>query len=297
MADKLVRAITTDGKFRAIAIDATEMMKEAATFHDASQLGTTILGRGLIGSLMMSNAILKGEERLAVSIDGQGPAGKIVVESSAQGEVRGYVTNPQVALPLNVKQQPDVATAVGVDGFLTVTKDYGTNEPFTGKVALATGEIGDDLTYYMAKSEQIPSAVAVSVLVDPDGSVVTAGGFMVSTLPDATTEDIEQLETRLGNFPAISTQMMEGYTPSDLLHNLFGTEELQILTTTEVALYPAITKHEYARMLATLPLSELQAILAEDHGIEIVDRFTGKVINFDETQLQAIIASKDASGL
>jgi molecular chaperone Hsp33 len=91
--------------------------------------------------------------------------------------------------------------------------------------------------------------------------------------------------------------MMEGYTPSDLLQNLFGAEELQILTTTEVSLYPAITRHEYARMLATLPLSELQAILAEDHGVEIVDRFTGKVINFDETQLQAIIASKDASGL
>lgn len=202
MADKLIRAVTDDGKFRAIAIEATDMMKTVATFHDASQLGITILGRALLGSLMVSNAILKGDERLAISIDGQGPAGKVVVEASAQGEVRGYVTNPKVTLPLTPKGQPDVANAVGTDGFLSVTKDFGANEPFTGQVALVTGEIGDDLTYYMAKSEQIPSAVAVSVLVDPDGTVVTAGGFMVSTLPDATDEDIAALEDKLANFPA-----------------------------------------------------------------------------------------------
>lgn len=297
MADKLIRAVTDDGKFRAIAIEATDMMKTVATFHDASQLGITILGRALLGSLMVSNAILKGDERLAISIDGQGPAGKVVVEASAQGEVRGYVTNPKVTLPLTPKGQPDVANAVGTDGFLSVTKDFGANEPFTGQVALVTGEIGDDLTYYMAKSEQIPSAVGVSVLVDPDGTVVTAGGFMVSTLPDATDEDIAALEDKLANFPAISTQMLEGFTPSDLLNNLFGEEQVKVLSTTEVNLYPEIAKHDYARMLATLPLTELQEILAEDHGVEIIDRFTGKIINFDENELQAIIASKDANGL
>ena len=202
-----------------------------------------------------------------------------------------------MTLPLTPKGQPDVANAVGTDGFLSVTKDFGANEPFTGQVALVTGEIGDDLTYYMAKSEQIPSAVAVSVLVDPDGTVVTAGGFMVSTLPDATDEDIAALEDKLANFPAISTQMLEGFTPSDLLNNLFGEEQVKVLSTTEVNLYPEIAKHDYARMLATLPLTELQEILAEDHGIEIIDRFTGKIINFDENELQAIIASKDANGL
>ena len=297
MADKLVRAVTNDGKFRAIAIEATDMMKTVATFHDASQLGITVLGRALLGSLMVSNAILKGDERLAISIDGQGPAGKIVVEASAQGEVRGYVSNPQVTLPLTSQGQPDVAKAVGTDGYLSVRKDFGTDEPFTGQVALVTGEIGDDLTYYMAKSEQIPSAVAASVLVDPDGTVVTAGGFMISTLPDATDEDITSLEDKLANFPAISTQMLDRFTPTDLLNKLFGVDQVKVLTTTEVNLYPEIAKHDYARMLATLPLSELQEILAEDHGIEIVDRFTGKIINFDENELQAIIASKDANGL
>ncbi|KIU20615.1 Hsp33 family molecular chaperone HslO [Weissella cibaria] len=297
MTDTLVRAVTTDGNFRAIAIDATEMMAEVAKFHEASQLGTTVLGRALLGSLMVSNAILKGDERLAVVINGDGPAGKIVVEASAQGEVRGYVTNPTVELPLTAKGMQDVAGAVGSNGFLQVTKEIGEGDPFTGQVELMTGEIGDDLTYYMAKSEQIPSAVAVSVLVDPDGTVAAAGGFMISALPDASDEDITALEDKFANLPSISSQLVEGHTPMDLLFNLFGKDDVKLLATTEVALYPEISKRDYERMLATLPMKDLQEMLAEDHGVEIVDRFTGKKIQFDEAELSGIIAAKDAEGL
>lgn len=297
MTDTLVRAVTTDGNFRAIAIDATEMMAEVAKFHEASQLGTTVLGRALLGSLMVSNAILKGDERLAVVINGDGPAGKIVVEASAQGEVRGYVTNPTVELPLTAKGMQDVAGAVGSNGFLQVTKEIGEGDPFTGQVELMTGEIGDDLTYYMAKSEQIPSAVAVSVLVDPDGTVAAAGGFMISALPGASDEDITALEDKLANLPSISSQLVEGHTPMDLLFNLFGKDDVKLLATTEVALYPEISKRDYERMLATLPMKDLQEMLAEDHGVEIVDRFTGKKIQFDEAELSGIIAAKDAEGL
>ena len=297
MTDTLVRAVTTDGNFRAIAIDATEMMREVATFHEASQLGTTVLGRALLGSLMVSNAVLKGEERLAVVMDGNGPVGKIVVEASAQGEVRGYVTNTTVELPLTAMGQQDVAGAVGNNGFLSVTKDFGEGEPFTGQVQLVTGEIGDDLTYYMAKSEQIPSAVAVSVLVNPDGTVAAAGGFMISALPDAADEDITALEEKLAHVPAISSQLLEGHAPMDLLANLFGKDNVKQLTTTEVSLYPEISKREYERMLATLPMKDLQEMLDEDHGVEVVDRFTGKKIQFDEAELAGIIAAKDAEGL
>ena len=297
MTDTLVRAVTTDGNFRAIAIDATEMMAEVSKFHEASQLGTTVLGRALLGSLMVSNAILKGDERLAVVINGDGPAGKIVVEASAQGEVRGYVTNPTVELPLTAKGMQDVAGAVGSNGFLQVTKEIGEGDPFTGQVELMTGEIGDDLTYYMAKSEQIPSAVAVSVLVDPDGTVAAAGGFMISALPDASDEDITALEDKLANLPSISSQLVKGHTPMDLLFNLFGKDDVKLLATTEVALYPEISKRDYERMLATLPMNDLQEMLAEDHGVEIVDRFTGKKIQFDEAELSGIIAAKDAEGL
>lgn len=297
MVDTLIRTTTVDGNFRAIAINATEMMQKAATFHDASPLGVEILGRALVGSLLVSNAILKGEERLAVTIDGNGPAGKIVVEASAEGQVRGYVTNPKVELPLLDNRQFDVARAVGQDGFLRVTKEIEFGEPFTGSVELITGQIGDDFTYYMAKSEQIPSAVAVSIAVNPDGTVAAAGGFIISALPDATTEAIAGLETKLGQLSSISGQLMEGYTPFDLMEQVFGEGEIKLLATTEVALFPDISKADYGRMLETLPLEQLQEMLRDDRGLEIIDRFTGKAIQFDEAELAAVIAQKDATGL
>ena len=149
----------------------------------------------------------------------------------------------------------------------------------------------------MAKSEKIPSAVGVSCLVDPDGTVAAAGGFMISALPDASDEDITALEDKLANLPSISSQLVEGHTPMDLLFNLFGKDDVKLLATTEVALYPEISKRDYERMLATLPMKDLQEMLAEDHGVEIVDRFTGKKIQFDEAELSGIIAAKDAEGL
>ena len=291
MADEIVRATTIDGYFRAIAIDATEMMKEAAQFHAASPLGVEILGRALVGSLLVSNAVLKGDEHLAVNIDGNGPAGKIAVEASAEGLVRGYVSNPQVELPLTADGQYDVAGAVGTDGFLRITKEIDFGEPFTGSVQLVTGQIGDDLTYYMAKSEQIPSAVAVSVKVNEDSSVVAAVGFIISALPDATDDAISNLESTLHNFPNIAAQLLEGYTPFNLIEQIFGAENVKLLATTDVALFPEISKGEYAKMLATLPVAELQNMLREDHGVEIVDRFTGRKLQFSEAELATIIES------
>jgi molecular chaperone Hsp33 len=297
MADTLIRTTTADGNFRAIAIDATNMMNDASKFHDATPLGIEILGRALVSSLLVSNAILKGEEHLALVIDGSGPAGKIVVEASAGGEVRGYVANPQVDLPVLPDGHQDVAGAVGTDGFLRVTKEVEFSEPFTGSVQLATGQIGDDFTYYMAKSEQIPSAVAVSVMVDPDGNVAAAGGFIISVMPDADDDAIDGLEAKLANFPSIAGQLVEGYSPFDIMEHLFGEGEVNLLATTDVALFPEITKSEYGRMLETLPLEQLKEMLREDHGIEVVDRFTGKKIYFDEGELAEIIAIKDAEGL
>lgn len=292
MADKLIRVTTMDGNFRAIAVDATEMMQAAAKFHDASPLGVEILGRALIGSLLVANAVLKGEERLAVAIDGHGPAGKIVVEASATGEVRGYVTNPQVTLPELTAEQSAVASAVGTNGFLQITKEIDFGEPFTGSVQLVTGEIADDFTYYMAKSEQIPSAVALSVKVDDQGQVLAAGGFIISTLPNAADDAIEKLETSLATFPNISAQLLDGYTPYAILEALFGRETIKLLSKTDLGLFPEITKGEYGRMVETLPLEQLQAMMREDHGINIIDRFTGKEIDFNEAELASIIAIK-----
>ncbi len=291
MTDELVRAVTKNNAFRAIAVDATDMIQEISGYHHASKLGVTILGRALIGGLLLSNALLKDDDRLVLTIDGNGPAGKIVVETSAEGQVRGYVSNPEVDLPVQEDGAQPVGAAVGVNGFLTVTKDMGEDmEPFTGQVQLATGEIGDDLTYYMAKSEQIPSAVAVSVDLDDAGAVVAAGGFIISALPDATDADLDSLEDKLSHYPAIGSLLKEQHNPMLLIDELFGAKDVEQVDTTEITAYPEISKERYAQMLKTMPVAELKDILAKDHALNITDRFTGKEIVFDTTELEALIA-------
>lgn len=294
MTDKLIRAVTNDGAFRAIAIDATDMVQVTSKYHAASTLGLVVLGRALIGGLLLANALLKDKERLVMTIAGGGPIGKIVVETSAEGHVRGYVENPTVELPLTADGQVDVAGAVGTNGFLTITKDMGEDmAPFSGQVQLATGEIGDDIAYYLAKSEQIPSAVALTVDVTEAG-VEVAGGFMVSALPDATEDDIAGLETKLQNLPAMSDILGANHEPLDALNGLFGADEVKLLAEMPVVPYPETTKGDYAKMLATLQVAELTEMLENDHGLEVVDRFTGRHIQFTEAELAAIIAQVNA---
>ncbi|AIG65185.1 Hsp33 family molecular chaperone HslO [Weissella tructae] len=295
MTDKLVRAVTHDGAFRAIALDATEMVQVTSKYHAASTLGLVVLGRALIGGLLLSNALLKGDERLVMTINGGGPIGKVVVETSAEGHVRGYVENPTLELPLKADGQVDVAGAVGTNGFLTVTKDMGEGmAPFNGQVELATGEIGDDIAYYLAKSEQIPSAVALTVDVS-DAGVEVAGGFMVSALPDATEADIMGLETKLQNLPAMNDVLGANHEPFDALTALFGDDAVKLLEEMPVVPYPENTKMDYTKMLATLPVEQLTDMLENDHGLEVVDRFTGNRIQFSEAELAAIIAQVNAA--
>ena len=304
MVDTLIRTITNDNNFRVIALEATDLMNVANKFHDATTLGTEILGRALLSSLLVSNAVLKGDERLAVVIDGKGPAGRVVVEANATGEVRGYVENPRVQVPLNAKGGQDVATAVGNDGMVSVTKqmeaysEEGGNhvEQYTGSVELLSGRIDDDLTYYMIKSEQIDSVVMVSVDVQPDGTVKSAGGFIVSALPDASKEALDAFYEQAKNLGDMSVLLAKGDGPVAIVKALFG-DAIKVLSTTEVNLFPSITKREYARMLMTLPLEQLQELLEDDHGVEIVDKFTGEAIQFDASELQVIIGEKAAEGL
>lgn len=286
MADTIVRAITKDNNFRTIAIDGTEMLQKAASFHQATPMGINLLGRALLSTLLVSNAILKGDERLAVTIEGNGPAGKIVTESSATGLVRGYVTNPQV-------KTSDIVSAVGTEGFLRVTKEMdGESQPFTGSVALASGRIDDDFTYYMLTSEQIPSLVMVDVAVDENKQVHAAGGFIVSALPDAKQEALDRFYQAVENMPEINQTLQKGQGTFGILERIFGNDNLKQLSTEEVSLYPDLTKREYARMLATLNNDQLQEMIEDDQGAEIVDRFTGNKIQFSTEELQNIMDQK-----
>src|SRR5699024_191269 len=172
MSDKLIKALAYNDEIRVYVVDATEMVKEAQRRHDSWNTATAALGRAMIGSTLLASGE-KGDSKLTVRIDGNGPIGYIVVDSNAKGDTKGYIHNPQVSLELNENGKLDVRGAVGTEGNLIVTKDIGMKEPFVGQVPLISGELGEDFTYYLANSEQIPSAVGLSVLVNPDETVRT----------------------------------------------------------------------------------------------------------------------------
>lgn len=289
MSDYLIKSMAYDGQLRAYAIDATETVRTAQKYHQTWSASSAALGRTLIGTLLLSAASLGVEgETLAVTIDGEGPVGKIVTEGTAHGTVKGYVQNPHVELPPTPEGKIDVKRAVGTNGFLTVTKDLGLKEPFTGQVPLVSGELGEDFTYYLAVSEQIPSAVGLSVFVNPDNSIETAGGFLLQVLPGATDEVISALEQRLKEIPMVSEMMRAGKKPEDILAEVLGKENIKVLDKIEIGFECECSKDRFSELLATLPKADIEDMIAEDHGAEVVCQFCNKKYQFDEAELTAI---------
>ena len=289
MADQFIKAITKNNDFRAFAVNGTNLVREAAQTHDTSRIASVVLGRGLLASTLMAQAVLKGEERLSIQLNGRGPIGNVVVEADAKGSVRGYVTNPQLDVILNDAGQLDVAQAVGHNGVLQVTKFAPYANPYIGQSQLVSGEIGDDFTYYLAQSEQIPSAIGVSVYMNEDDTVGVAGGFLVQALPGASDASIDQLEKALANMRPLSDMLSDGYTPLNILEEIFGKGEVNILQTAGVGLAAEPPKSAYAKMLATLPAEEIKAMIDEDDGAEVVGKFSGKRYFFTATELREIL--------
>lgn len=289
MTDYLIKALGMDGTIRAFAVDATETIAEAQRRHDTWSASSAALGRTMVASLLLG-ATVKGEDRLTVKVQGNGPAGAIVVDSNGKGEVKGYIKNPQVALPLNDKGKIDVRGAVGTNGTLTVTKDLGLKEPFTGQVPLISGELGEDFTYYMANSEQVPSAIGLSVLVDKDDSIKTAGGFMIQIMPGATEETISLLEERIAQLPLVSQLLDNGEKPEDLLERLIGKEELKILEKMPVTFKCDCSKEKFARAIISLGKDEIEQMIEEDHGAEAVCHFCGNKYHYSEAELKELAA-------
>ncbi|MDI6553820.1 Hsp33 family molecular chaperone HslO [Leuconostoc falkenbergense] len=289
MADQFIKVITKNNDFRAFAVNGTNLVREAAQTHYTTRIASVVLGRGLLASTLMAQAVLKGEERLSIQLNGRGPIGNVVVEADAKGSVRGYVTNPQLDVVLNDAGQLDVAQAVGHNGVLQVTKFAPYANPYIGQSQLVSGEIGDDFTYYLAQSEQIPSAIGVSVYMNEDDTVGVAGGFLVQALPDASDASIDQLEKALANMRPLSDMLSDGYTPLNILEEIFGKGEVNILQTAGVGLAAEPPKSAYAKMLATLPAAEIKAMIDEDDGAEVVGKFSGKRYFFTATELQEIL--------
>lgn len=293
MKDYLVTAVTADGAFRLFALSATQTVSEAQKRHDTLAASTGALGRTLVATGLLSAAELKNkEDMLTVRIKGDGPVGMIVADGAPDGTVRGYIENPHVGLPLDSSEKIDVADAIGKNGILAVTKLLAGGKPFTGQVPLATGEVGADFTYYLAKSEQIPASVGVSVLVNPDNSVDVAGGFLVEALPGASDAALSKLEKNIKAMPLVSTMLRDGLSPEEILDRVTGGQKLMILDTKDFAFKCSCSKERFAKGLGTLRTSELQAMIDEDGGAETTCRFCGERYNFSVADLQAIIAAK-----
>nr|AAG28532.1 putative 30 kDa replication protein [Geobacillus stearothermophilus] len=242
----------------------------------------------------MMGAMLKGDETLTIKIDGGGPIGTILVDSNAKGEVRGYVTNPHVHFELNEHGKLDVARAVGKNGMLTFVKDLGLRDFFTGQVPIISGELGEDFTYYFASSEQVPSSVGVGVLVNPDHTILAAGGFILQLMPGTEEKTIDQIERRLQTIPPVSRMVESGLTPEEILEELLGKGNVKVLETLPVAFVCRCSRERIADALISLGAQEIQDIIDKEGYAEASCHFCNETYHFTKEELKQLKQLADA---
>jgi molecular chaperone Hsp33 len=293
MGDYLVKALAYDGQVRAYAARTTETVGEAQRRHQTWPTASAALGRALTAGVMMG-AMLKGDETLTIKIDGGGPIGTILVDSNAKGEVRGYVTNPHVHFELNEHGKLDVARAVGKNGMLTVVKDLGLRDFFTGQVPIISGELGEDFTYYFASSEQVPSSVGVGVLVNPDHTILAAGGFILQLMPGTEEKTIDQIERRLQTIPSVSRMVESGLTPEEILEELLGKGNVKVLETLPVAFVCRCSRERIADALISLGAQEIQDIIDKEGYAEASCHFCNETYHFTKEELKQLKQLADA---
>lgn len=286
MKDRLVRGTALGGRVRAFSIRTTNLVEELRRRHDTFPTTTAALGRTVTATAMMG-AMLKGEEKLTVQVKGDGPVGQIVADANAKGEVRGYVTNPHIHLPSNSMGKLDVAGAVGTSGFIHVTKDLGLKEPYRGSIPLISGELGEDFTYYFAKSEQTPSAVGLGVLVDTDNSVLHAGGFIIQLLPGLSDEEITEIENALGQIPPVTTLLDQGLEVEELLRRILP--DVEIHDSMDVVFKCECSRTRVEKTLISLGESELTQLIEEDGKAEVVCHFCNEAYDFTKSELETIL--------
>ena len=287
MSDYIVRATAANSQIRAFAAVTTDMVETARQNHNTSPVATAALGRLLTGGAMMG-AMMKGEkDLLTLRIHAGGPLQGITVTADSHGNVKGYVGNPDVCIPANSKGKLDVAGAVGV-GFMDVIKDMGLKEPYVGQVALQTSEIAEDLTYYFATSEQVPSAVGLGVLMNKDNTVRQAGGFIIQLLPGAEEATIAALEKTIGELEPVTTMLNKGMTPEDILELILGQFGLEILDKMPIQFTCNCTKSRVEKALISIGGRELQEMIDEGKSIEVNCQFCNKHYEFSVDELKKL---------
>lgn len=284
----LVRCISDDGCVLVMAADTTDISETARQIHKTSKVCTAALGRALTGASFMG-IMLKGKDSsVTLRFNGGGPAGSVIAVSDSDGNVRGYVMNPDVQLPLNAKGKLDVGGAVGTDGFLTVVKDIGMKEPFVGQIPLVSGEIAEDITSYYAISEQIPSVCALGVLVNPDFTVAVSGGFIIQLLPTADDTIISKVEKGLEGLPSVTTMLAEGLTPEEICKKVLPEFNVEVLDTEECEYRCNCSRERVEKAIISVGKEELRE-MAEDEVTEVKCHFCPSVYKFSSDDIKQLI--------
>ena len=288
MNDYIIRATAANDQIRAFAAVTTNMVETAREHHNTSPVATAALGRLLTAGAMMGS-MMKGEKDvLTLQIKAGGPLQGITVTADSQGNVKGYVGNPAVCIPANSKGKLDVAGAVG-PGFLTVIKDMGLKEPYSGQVMLQTCEIAEDLTYYFATSEQVPSAVGLGVLMNKNNTVRQAGGFIVQLMPFAEEEVISRLEQNVQKINSVTNLLEEGHTPESLLERVLEGFDVQINEKTDTRFHCNCSKEKVEKALISIGRKELNEMIQEGKPIEMNCHFCNTNYNFTVEELKEIL--------
>lgn len=291
---KLIRCISKMGDLTVMAADTTDIVNRAADIHKTSAVTSAALGRLLTAASLMGSSLKGKDDSVTVKLNGNGPAGTVLAVSDSSGNVRGYVQNPVVELPLNKIGKLDVSGAVGTDGFVTVVKDLGLKDPYVGQTPIVSGEIAEDITAYFAQSEQIPTVCALGVLVNPDLSIKAAGGFLIQLLPTATNETIDLVEKGLEGIEPISAMIDKSMTPEEICRHVLKHFELDVLDESNPVYKCYCSRERTEKALISVGKQGLTE-MAEDEVTEVCCQFCDKKYHFTSEQIRTLIskAAKD----
>lgn len=287
--DILTKAVTKDGYMRIYAVTSKKTVETARKIHNTTPVVTAALGRTLTAGILMGSMMKEENADITLQLKGGGPAGLIIVVARHDGFVKGYVENPDADLPLNSIGKLDVGGVVGTDGYLSVVKDLKMKEPYIGRVPLQTGELGDDVAFYFAQSEQVPSVVALGVLVDKDLSVKAAGGFIVQVMPDCDELSLARLEKSISGLKSVTALLEEGMSGEDIIKYIMEGFEVDILESKEVGYKCDCSRDRTYRAIKSLGKDEIRAIIEEDGRAEVKCHFCSKAYLFGKDDLEGMI--------
>ena len=285
MADKLTKAVTKNGLIRIYAVNTKNIAEAARKFHSTMPLGTAALGRLLTGAVLMGNMQKAEDISLTLQMHGDGPLGRVLAVANSKGEVKGYIEHPLADLPLNRFGKLDVGGGIG-QGYLSVVKDMNMKEPYIGQVPIQTGEIGDDIAFYFAQSEQVASLVALGVLVDRDYSVKQAGGFIVQIMPDCDEFNLKKFEKSAESITSVTQMLERGLSNEELIREVMKEFEVDILEEKDVCYHCDCSDDRMQRAIISLGKKEIQDIIDEQGEAEIVCQFCNKAYTYGKESLE-----------